>query len=164
MTGFQVWPTRIALPVGSVVSPLLRATYSDGSSSFRYASSTALQVTSSQPAVVSVTDPLNWKLSSVGPAQITVAWSGFQAQSQITVFDLASTNPPSLSLVNAANGQVTVSWPGFTTSYQLASSGDLSATNSWQPVPTTPIMAGGESHVMLSATNTLQFYRLQWQR
>jgi hypothetical protein len=164
MTGFQVWPARIALPVGSVVSPLLRATYSDGSSSFRYAGSNALQVTSSQPAAVSVTDPLNWKLSSVGTAQITVAWAGFRAQSQITVFDLASTNAPTLALVDAGNGQLTASWPGYTTSYQLESSGDLSAANSWQAVPTIPIRAGGESYVMLSATNAQQFYRLRWQR
>jgi hypothetical protein len=164
MTGFQVLPSSIALSVGTVISPQFLATYSDGSSSLRFVATNAIEVTSSQPAVVSVSNALNWMLSSVGTAQINVSWSGFQAASQITVFDPASTNAPPLSLLNAGNGQLTVSWPGFTTSYQLQTSDDLSTTNSWQTMPMTPIMAGGESFVTLSATNTQQFYRLQWQQ
>jgi len=121
-------------------------------------------VTSSQPNVVSVTNSLAWQLASVGTANVAVNWNGFQAQDQITVFDPDSTNPPPLSLVNSGGGQLTASWVGFTTSWQLQSSVNLSAANSWQTVPATPIMAGGESFVTLSATNTQQFYRLQWQQ
>ncbi len=164
MTGFQTQPGNIALSVGSVISPVFVASYSDGSTSARFVTAGEISVTSSQPNVVSVSNALNWVLSSVGTAQINVSWSGFQAVSQITVFDPASTNAPPLSLVNAGNGQLAISWPGFTTSYQLQSTADLSNTNSWQTMPTTPIMAGGESFVTLSATNTQQFYRLQWQQ
>jgi len=164
MTGFQLIPSSIALSVGSVISPQFLATYSDGSSSLRFVATNAIATTSSQPAVVAVSNALNWLLSTVGTAQVTVSWSGFQATSQITVFDPASTNAPPLSLVNQGNGQLTVSWPGFTTSYQLQSTADLSNTNSWQTVPTTPIMAGGESFLTFSATDTQQFYRLQWQQ
>jgi hypothetical protein len=164
MTGFQTLPGNIALSVGSAISPVFVANYSDGSTSARYVTADEINVTSSQPAVVSVSNALYWVLSSVGTSEITVSWSGFQAASQITVFDPASTNPPPLSLVNGGNGQLTVSWPGFTTSYQVQMSGDLSNTNSWQTMPTTPLMAGGESLITLSATNTQQFYRLQWQQ
>ena len=156
-------PASIALPIGSTVSPQVVANYSDGSSSLRYVISNAVAVVSSQPSVVSVNDPLNWQLSAVGSAQVTLTWSGFKVASQITVFDPAANTPPTLSLDSAGNGQLTLSWPGFTTSYQLESNGDLSATNAWQPVPTAPIRAGGESIVTLSVTNAQQFYRLQWQ-
>jgi hypothetical protein len=149
--------------VGSVVSPQVAATYSDGSSSLRYVASNTVAVSSSNPDVVSVADPLNWRLSSVGTSQVTLVWSGFQAVSQITVFDPDSSTPPKLSVINTGSGQLTIEWPGFTTSYQLESNGDLSNTNSWQPVLTAPISAGGESIVTLSATNIQQFYRLQSQ-
>jgi hypothetical protein len=163
LTGFQLLPGTIALSVGAVVSPQFLATYSDGSSSLRYVASNAVVVSSSQPAVVSVADPLNWQLSSIGSARITVAWSGFQAVSQITVFDPSTNTPPTLSILDSGNGQLTLEWPGFTTSYQLESNGDLSGTNSWQPVLTTPISAGGETSVTVAVTNTQQFYRLQWE-
>jgi hypothetical protein len=78
------------------------------------------------------------------------------------VFDPDSTNPPPLTLVNADGGQVTASWVGFSAAWQLESSADLSSTN-WTPVPTIPVMAGGESYITLSTTNTQQFYRLQLQ-
>ncbi len=161
LTGVQVEPSNIVLPVGSVVSPQVVATYSDGSSSLRYVTSNAVTVASSQPAIVSVADALNWQLTSVGTSQVTLTWSGFQAMSQITVFDPAATTPPTLSVLSAGNGQLTLQWPGYAASYQLASSDNLSATNSWQPVPTIPDTVGGESILTLSATNTQQFYRLQ---
>jgi hypothetical protein len=164
MTGFQTLPGNIALSVGAAISPVFVANYSDGSTSARYVTAGEINVTSSQPAVVSVSNALYWELSSVGTSQITISWSGFQAASQITVFDPDSTNPPPLSLVNEGNGQLTVSWPGFTTSYQLQSTDDLSNSNSWQTMPTTPLMVGGESLVTLTATNTQQFYRLQWRQ
>ena len=163
LIGVKVVPASIALPIGSTVSPQVVANYSDGSSSLRYVISNAVALVSSQPSVVSVNDPLNWQLSAVGSAQVTLTWSGFKVASQITVFDPAANTPPTLSLDSAGNGQLTLSWPGFTTSYQLESNGDLSATNAWQPVPTAPIRAGGESIVTLSVTNAQQFYRLQWQ-
>jgi len=84
--------------------------------------------------------------------------------SQLTVFDPSGNTPPTLSIVNAGNGQLTFSWPGFTTTYQLESSADLTSTNAWQPVATTPISAGGQSFVTVSVTNAQQFYRLHSQQ
>jgi len=162
LTGFQLLPATIALPVGTVVSPQLMATYSDGSSSLRYAVPGTVTAVSSQASVVSVDDPLNWQLSAVGTAQINVNWSGFTAASQITVFDPTSNVPPTLSLLNTGNGQLTAAWAGFTTGYVLESSGDLQPTNSWQPVAMAPISGGGWTTVPLAATNTSQFYRLRW--
>jgi hypothetical protein len=163
LTGIQVLPANIALPPGSVVSPQVVANYSDGSSSLRYLSAGSFAVTSSQPSVVSVSDPLNWQFSAFGTAQVTFTWSGFSAVSQLTVFDPSGNTPPTLSIANAGNGQLTLSWPGFTTSYQLESSTNLADTNAWQPVVTTPISSGGKSFVYLSLTNSQQFYRLQLQ-
>lgn len=163
LTGIQVVPANIALPPGSVVSPQVVANYSDGSSSLRYVTPDALTVVSSQPSVVSVSDPLNWQFSAFGTAQVTLTWSGFNAVSELIVFDPSGNTPPTLSLANAGNGQLTFSWPGFTTSYQLESSVDLTNTNSWQPVVTTAINGGGQNFVTLSVTNAQQFYRLQLQ-
>jgi len=164
LIGIQVVPANIALPPGSTVSPQVVANYSTGSSSLRYVTADALKVVSSQPAVVSVNDPLNWQFSGVGTARVTLTWSGFNAVSQLTVFDPSGNTPPTLSIVNAGNGQLTFSWPGFTTTYQLESSADLTSTNAWQPVATTPISAGGQSFVTVSVTNAQQFYRLHSQQ
>ena len=163
LTGFQTLPASIAMPVGTVISPQFLATYSDGSSSLRFVASNQVEVTSSQPSVVSVTNSLNWELSSVGTAQITVAWSGFHATSEIRVFDPAASTPPTLAFLNTGNNQLTLSWPGFTTSWQLESKDDLASTNAWQPVLTPPIEAGGMSLVPITTSNAQQFYRLQWQ-
>jgi hypothetical protein len=111
---------------------------------------------------VSVANPLSWQLSSVGTSTLTVQWEDFQAQDQITVFDPSSTNAPPLSLVNSGAGQVTASWVGFTTSWQLESSADLSSSN-WTPVTGIPPAVGGQTYATLPATNTQQFYRLEWQ-
>ena len=162
LTGFQLLPASIALPLGTAVSPQLEASYSDGSSCWRYAAPGTVKATSSRPAVVSVEDPLSWQLSSVGAAQINVTWSGFTAASQITVFDPATNTPPMLSIQKTGNSQLSVAWTGFATAYVLECSGDLQQSDSWQPVATAPISAGGQSFVTLPATNTPQFYRLRW--
>jgi hypothetical protein len=159
MNGFQIFPGSIALSVGSVITPEFLASYSDGSTSFRYPNPSAIEVTSSQPDVVSVTNSLAWQLASIGTSTVTVNWNGFQEQDQITVFDPDSTNPPPLTLVNSGGGQLTAFWVGFNTSWQLESSDDLSSAN-WTPVQTIPVMAGGESYVTLSTTDSQQFYRL----
>ena len=162
LTGFQMLPANIALPVGTVVSPQLVATYSDGSSSLRYAAPGTVTAVSSQPSVVSVDDPLNWQLSAVGTAHISVTWSAFTATSQITVFDDTTNTPPALSLQATGNGQLAAAWPGFTTGYVLESNGDLQQTNSWRSVAAAPISAGGWTTVPLALTNTQQFFRLRW--
>ena len=162
LTGFQLLPASIALPLGTAVSPQLEASYSDGSSCWRYAAPGTVKATSSRPAVVSVEDPLSWQLSSVGAAQINVTWSGSMAASQITVFDPATNTPPMLSIQKTGNSQLSVAWTGFATAYVLECSGDLQQSDSWQPVATAPISAGGQSFVTLPATNTPQFYRLRW--
>jgi hypothetical protein len=109
-----------------------------------------------------VDDPLNWQLSTVGNAQISVTWSGFTAASQITVFDPTSNLPPTLSLLNTGNGQLTAAWAGYKMDYVLESSGDLQQTNSWQPVATAPTSGGGWTTVPLAMTNTARFFRLRW--
>jgi hypothetical protein len=162
MTGFQLLPAIVALPVGAVVSPQFLATYKDGSSSLRYAAPGTVTAVSSQPSVVSAADPLNWQLSAVGTAQISVTWSNFTATSQITVFDPASTTPPALSLLSTGNGQLLAAWVGYDPYYVLESTGDLQQTNSWQPVVATPLSGGGWTTVPLAMTNTIQFYRLRW--
>ena len=161
LTGIQVLPANIALPPGSTISPQVVANYSDGSSSLRYVTADALKVVSSRPATVSVSDPLNWQFSAVGTAQVTLTWSGFNAVSQLTVFDPSGNTSPPLSLVRSGIGQLTYSWPGFTTSYQLESSADLKGTNGWHPVAATPFSAAGQSFVTLPMTNAQQFYRLK---
>jgi hypothetical protein len=162
LTGLQLLPASIALPLGTAVSPQLAASYSDGSSCWRYAAPGTVKATSSRPEVVSVEDPLSWQLSSVGTAQINVTWSGFTAASQITVFDPTSNLPPTLSLLNTGSGQLTAAWAGYKMDYVLESSGDLQQTNSWQPVATAPASGGGWTTVALTMTNTQQFFRLRW--
>ena len=161
LTGFQLLPGSIALPVGTVVSPEFLATYSDGEKSLRYIAPDTLMAASSQPSVVSVADPLNWQLLSIGTAQINVTWSGFQAVSQISVFDPDTNAPPALFISNNGNGQPSLSWLGFPTAYVLESNGDLRQTNSWLPVATTPTSVGGWMTVPVAVTNAQQFFRLR---
>ena len=163
LVGIQVAPANITLPPGATFMPQVVAKYSDGSSSLRYVTADSLTVVSSQPAVVSVSDPLDWQLSSTGTALVTLTWSGFTAVSRLTVFDPAGSAPPSLSLANAGNGRLTLSWPATTAPWQLESSTALSPANAWQPVTATPLNAGGQNFMTLSVTNAQQFYRLQSQ-
>jgi len=162
LTGLLVLPASIALPIGAVVSPQLVATYSDGSSSMRYADPGAVAAASSQPSVVSVDDPLFWQLNAAGSAQVSVTWSGLTAVSQITVFDSTTNAPPALSIRNVGGGQMVAAWAGFESSYLLESSSSLQQTNSWQAVPAPASLFGGWTTVPLSATNAQQFFRLRW--
>jgi hypothetical protein len=161
MSGFQLLPANVVLPLGTVVSPQFLASYTDGSSSLRFAAPGTATAASSSPSVVSVDDPLNWQLSAVGTAQVRVTWAGFTAASQITVFDPGSNTPPALLLQEGGNGQWVASWAGYDPGFVLESSGDLEQTNSWQPVAATAISGGGWTSVSLTATNQAQFYRLR---
>lgn len=159
LTGIEMLPGSIGLPVGEVVSPKILAHYSDGSSSLRYAAPGTITAVSSKSSVVSVNDPSHWQLASVGTAQIIVTWSGHKAASQVTVFDPAT--PPALSISRTGLAQADLTWPGFALNYDLESTTDLHQTNSWQPVVTEPVHAGGMNTVSISATNTLRFFRLR---
>ncbi|HEY3856595.1 MAG TPA: hypothetical protein VGO67_19595 [Verrucomicrobiae bacterium] len=164
LTGIQVLPGNIALPVGTTVSPQVVAHYSDGSSLLRFVTADAVKVVSSQPELVSVQDPLNWQINAIGTAQVILSWSGLSAIAEITGFDPTGATPPTLSLLNENNGRFTATWPSFTTNYLLESTENLSATNSWQPVSGSLANVGGQTMINLSSTNAQQFYRLRWRQ
>lgn len=69
----------------------LVAVDSDGSSSLRYARSGDVTVTSSNPNIVSVPNPLQWVLLSPGTAQVVLAWSGLRVTNQVSVPGSSST-------------------------------------------------------------------------
>lgn len=161
ITGIQLTPQIIALPASNVISPNVIATYSDGSSSLRFVAEGSVTAVSSQPAVVSVADPLNWQLLEIGAAQVTFSWSGFQVTSQVTVFDPEA--PPLLAPSKSSQGQIALSWASFGPSCQLQSNGNLSDTNGWQSVTNAAVSAGGITSVTLPEEGAQMFYRLQTQ-
>ena len=97
LAGIGLLPYSPNMPAGSVIPIQVVAIYSDGTSSVRYLTAGSLAASSSDPAVVSVADPLNWQLLSPGSAQVVVSWSGFSATNQVIVFAPTSDTPKSAS-------------------------------------------------------------------
>jgi len=131
LTGFYVLPCNPTLTAGATVPVSILAAYSDGSYSLRYVASNSLAAVSSNPNVVSVSDPLNWQLLTSGTAQVTASWSGFTFTNQVTVIAPGVVSPQ-LS-INAAGTNAVLNWPYWANQYVLEFCTNLALPN-WQPV------------------------------
>lgn len=67
---------------------------------------------------------------------------------------------PTLGSAFSANGLM-LSWPQQWTGYLLRQNSDL-MTTSWTDVPITPILTNGQNQVLISPTNSQDFYRLEF--
>lgn len=162
LTGLQILPGSVSLPVGSVVAPRIIAQYSDGSTSLRYVPSAGLTASSTAPGVVSVNDPLNWQLLSPGAAQVKLTWHGITGTSQIDAFSTNSSSPV-LNISSGGNGALALSWPAYGTPRTLQNNTNLSYPQGWHPVTDIPTEAGGQNFLTLPTTNAALFYRLRSQ-
>ncbi|MEZ5327975.1 MAG: hypothetical protein R3F19_23255 [Verrucomicrobiales bacterium] len=75
------------LDVGAVVGPVVYDNYNDGTRLRRWLTAADMVVTSSDPAVVDVTDEMNWVATAPGSTTITVGFDGTRAQIAVTVVD-----------------------------------------------------------------------------
>ena len=67
---------------------------------------------------------------------------------------------PPLQIAQAGT-QIVLSWPTYATGFQLQTTTNLSAVSSWSVVTNMTNVSGSTNFVTNSATNTVQFYRLQ---
>ena len=70
--------------------------------------------------------------------------------------------PPKLDIERLA-GSVKISWPDSAQGYSLQSAPVAEAHADWQPVPQTPIRAGGRWTVSILEPGGHRFYRLMQQ-
>ena len=103
LTGIGLLPWNPTVPAGAVLPVQVVALYSDGSSCVRYLTNGELAATSSNPSVVSVSDPMNWQLLSGGNAQVVGACFGFSATNQVSVFVSASDTITNLAVSLGGN-------------------------------------------------------------
>ena len=159
MTGIGVLPYQPVVAVGTELPVQLVALYSDGSSSLRFVPSKGLSVVSSDPSVVSVSDPLQWRVLAPGSAQVVVNWSGFSVTNLVTAFGSASASPE-LS-VTRLGGRFALRWPLSASSFTLQSCSSLTPNAAWQPVVTLPQTNDQNLNLTLPFTSGSQFFRLQ---
>jgi len=156
--GIGILPWDPSMPAGSVLPIQLATIYGDGNSSMRYVTEGSLAATSSDPSVVSVTDPLNWQLLSPGNAQVVVTWSGFSATNQVNVF-LSTSESPQLSIARSG-GSLLLGWPLWASDFTLTSNTSLAGPN-WQSVKTLPVTNGQQLNLTLPPAGSPSFFRLQ---
>jgi hypothetical protein len=72
---------------------------------------------------------------------------------------LNQTRPP--LKVSAAGSQIVVAWPTNAAGFQLESTTNFLATNSWSAVGTIPTVSGTQNVLSNSMDASLRFYRLK---
>jgi hypothetical protein len=166
LTGFELLPYNPTLTSGAVVPIMLLANYSDGTACLRALTSNSLTAVSSDPRVVSVADPLNWKLLAPGTAEVSANWSGLSFTNLVTVIAAAKVEPE--LTINAAGTNTRITWPYWASPYTLESCTNLGEPN-WQAVAGTlqtngtPDMLqtnGGSISLSVPPGSTSAYFRL----
>jgi uncharacterized repeat protein (TIGR01451 family) len=138
--------------------------WSDGTRTRRFANSTTLEVSSSDPTIVDTSNPLRWRTQSPGETVITTSFEGKTYPAQWTVFDPAEGAPPMvpIAIELTAGSNVAVSWPGAAGSgFQLQSSERLGPDANWLDAPESPTQSGDLLRVEFPVSSGTRFYRLE---
>jgi PKD repeat protein len=81
----RVLPQGMTLPVGTEMPVELFVRYANGLRLQRHAGTGELTAASQAPLVVNVDDPVYWRCSSAGVAQVIASWRGLSATGAVTV-------------------------------------------------------------------------------
>lgn len=87
VVGIVLSPGDEEVAIGDPLELGVFVEYDDSSRLMRWIEMDDVLVTSSDPAVVDVSDELNWEAVGAGVATVSVTHSGFTEQSVITVYD-----------------------------------------------------------------------------
>lgn len=88
LTGIDLQPETLNLAVGRTIQPDIMAVYSQGTRIRRVVTPSDLgAISSSAPAILDVSDPLNWRALAEGTATVTLTALGFTDIATITVID-----------------------------------------------------------------------------
>lgn len=90
-----------------------------------------------------------------------VSWLGIICSLVAMVGPVRAQSTPTIQIAPLTAGFVQISWTTNFGGWQLTSTTNLSAPNSWQPVPGTAIPFGNVFLAVVSATNRSTFFRLQ---
>ncbi len=159
LTGFELLPGDSTWPVRTRLEPQIFASYSDGTATLRYLQPGQVTVTSSNPSIVSVSDPLRWDSRSAGTARVVVGWSGYLATNDFTITSDNST--PSLAITYDLSGTITLSWPASATVFHLEQTIDPSFRSPWEIVPNQPTITDTEFALALPASRRATYFRLK---
>ena len=93
LAGFEVNPNGIALAVSEQVRMSVTEIYSDGRHLQRHVEQGNVEVSSSDGAVIDVSDPLFWRALKDGATDITVSYRGLEQKVSLTVGQQVSDSP-----------------------------------------------------------------------
>ncbi len=87
MTGIELFPPEVLVFQGEGIRPVVRTTYDNGMKLRRWIEVDDIIVTSSSPAVVDVSEKMEWLAVEPGNSTVTVNFEGESAQMEVTVGD-----------------------------------------------------------------------------
>lgn len=150
------YPTGVTVPIE------VWTTWSDGRQTLRFASPDRIQVSSSDPAVVDVSDPLHWRTGREGQAILTTTFEGMTHRATWTVNGPRTepSTPVRLSFENRGASGVALLWPASASGYQLQFSDRLGVEASWEAASDVPTPQGDQFVVAPKNLPAVRFYRL----
>lgn len=162
-TRFEVVPGRGAqYPSGVAVPIEVWTTWSNGQKSLRFVSRERLQVSSSDPTVVDVSNPLEWRTGRPGESVLTTTFEGRTHVATWTVVGSSGEPSPTIQLGVESRGAagVALTWPASPSGYQLEESDRIGVGANWRGVPEVPELAGDRYVFPLSQSPSARFFRL----
>lgn len=160
----EVFPRDSARqPAGISVPMEIWTTWSDGRKSRRFVRAGDLQVASSAPNIVDVSNPLVWRTRAPGEATLTTTFEGQSYTAHWTVFDPdeGESTPVPLLIEKSNPSGVRLSWPSASGNFHLQSSSRLGLGASWQDVSEVGDEVNGRYVIQLPSNTGTLFYRLQ---
>lgn len=157
MTGVEVGPNKLTLPVGSELPVELWARYSDGSVVQRHVTPGELTASSTNPSILLTTNPTRWRLVGPGTASVVVTYQGLSVTNELTAYvPVPPELPegPTLRFRTLAPGLAELSWSPATPGFTLQSADSPWSTN-WINAP-----SGITNPVTVPTTLPTLFYRV----
>lgn len=157
LTGIDVGPNRVTLPVGSEVPVELWARYSDGSVVQRHVTPGELTASSGNAAVLLTTNATRWRLVGPGTSTVVVSYQGLSVTNELSAYVPVQPDGmagPILRWRPLDPGLAELSWSPATPGFTLQSADNPSSTN-WINSP-----SGITNPVTVPTTPPTRFYRV----
>ncbi len=158
VVGLAVAPDAVSLPVRATVPVQFYSLMNDGRAFRRFVRPEQVQATSTDPAVVDVSDPLVWKAVSPGSATIVTTLAGRKATNHLDVFGTIPAEAPLRLSAIVDGNDVVLSWPtSIPATAQTAATHDAP---DWQAAGGTPTTSGDLTVLRVPLGSGERFFRL----
>jgi len=157
LSGIEVDPNRLTLPVGSEVPVEIRARYSDGSVVQRHVLPGEVTASSANHAVLLTTNATLWRLVGPGTSTVVVTYQGLSVTNELSAYlpiPPEASEVPALRFRSLDPGHLELSWSPATPGFTLQSSDNLSQPH-WINAP-----SGPTNPAIVPTTLPTRFYRV----